>query len=161
MAEIAAAAPAARAPMQERLNPFEIGSEALKALVLFGGCGHARDLDPSIIDLVKARTLQLTADEYGQAQCRRIADRNPSLADKVAVLQDWYTSRDFSPRERAALLWAEDIVYATHRGVPDRSYAEASREFPPDELWAIAVTVTSMCAWGRIVQTFHLKESIG
>lgn len=147
--------------MMNRLDPFAIGAEAMKALVLFGGCGHARDLEPAIVDLVKARTLQLTADRYGQAQCRKIADRNPALAVKISALQDWYTSREFTARERAALLWAEDVVYATHRGVPDPSYADAAREFPPDELWAITVTVASMCAWAQIAQAFQFKESIG
>jgi alkylhydroperoxidase family enzyme len=149
------------ASFMDRLDPFDIGASAMKALVLFGGSGHSKVLDPHLIELVKARTLQLTGGRYGEAQCKRIAERTPSLATRIACLQDWYTSREFSTGERAALLWAEDVVYATTRGIPDLSYMDAAREFPPDELWALTVTIVSMCAWAQIAQAFHITESIG
>lgn len=147
-----------RAPLTNRLDPFEMGAAAMEALVAFGGCAHSGSLHPDMLALVKARTLQLTAGNYGQAQCRCIVEQHPALASKIASLQDWYTSRAFAAREKVALMWAEDVVYATSRGVPDSAYADAAREFSAGELWAITLAVAATCTWSQLAQTFHMTE---
>jgi alkylhydroperoxidase family enzyme len=161
MADARAAAGHRSAHEMERLDPFEHGAESMQALAAFGSFPRASKLEADIIPLAKARTLQLTGGRYGESECKRMGEGNPALAAKIARLADWYTSRAFSERERAALLWTEDVVYATHRGVPDMSYAEAARVFPPDELWAITVTVASECTRAQIAQTFRIAETIG
>jgi alkylhydroperoxidase family enzyme len=76
-------------------------------------------------------------------------------------MSDWYTSRLFSPRERAALLWAESVSFATADDVTDTVYAEAARHFPADELWALTVAIVSITSWARIARTFRMSQGAG
>jgi alkylhydroperoxidase family enzyme len=148
-------------PGMDRLDPLETGAEAMKALVMFRSSAHARALEPEVATLAKARALQLTGGKYGEAQCQRMASVQPEMAPKIAVMADWYTSRLFSPRERAALLWSETVAFATADDVTDAVYAEAMRYFPADELWALTVAIVSMTTWSRIARTFRMTQGIG
>lgn len=143
----------------QRLNPFDTVPEAMKALVVFSG-SHGRTVEPELIELTKARVLQILGGRYGDQQCKAIAGRTAGLAAKIACLSDWYTSRAFSSRERAALLWVEDVVYAPSHGVSDISYAGVKGEYSPDELWELTVTIVSTCAWVQIAKVFQLTEAI-
>jgi alkylhydroperoxidase family enzyme len=147
-------------PSMDRLDPFETGAEAMKALVMFGSSAHARGLEPELVTLAKTRALQLSGGKYGEAQCRRMALVQPELAPKIAVMADGYTSRLFSPRERAALLWTESVAFATVDDITDAVYAEAARYFPADELWALTVAIVSMTIWARIARTFRMTQGV-
>lgn len=145
--------------MAARPNPFLLGPDVMQTLAHLSSADQADGpFDPEIIALVRARTLQLLGGRFGKTPCRAIAAQSPALASKVASLENWYASRAFSPRERAALLWAEDIVYAPADGVPDMSYESAARDFRPDELWALTVAIVFTCAWAQMAKVFRTAD---
>lgn len=132
------------------------GAENLHALRRFATSNSTKQLDPNLIELVQARVLQLIGGAFVERQKRAIAEAHPDLGRKIACLPDWYTSRAFSAREKAALKWAEDIVYTSSGGLSDIAYTGAAKMFTPAELWALAIAVAATSAWTQIAQAFHL-----
>lgn len=138
-----------------RLDPFEVGGDAMKALVLLGCSARARDPDRDLMTLVKLRGLQIHADNTGYAECLRVAKEQPLLAPRLAELSMWQDSKLFSARERAALAWIEAV---TDVDVPDAVYEDAAEYFRDDELMALTVAIVSASAWTRIASAFRLDQ---
>lgn len=138
-----------------RLDPFEVGGDAMKALVLPGCSARARDPDQDLMTLIKLRGLQIHTDNTGHAECLRVAREQPSLAPRLTELCAWQDSKLFSPRERAALAWIEAVADVD---VPDAIYEDAAQYFCDDELMALTIAIVSASAWTRIANAFRLDR---
>lgn len=139
-----------------RIDPFNTADDALKALAVFGGGGHARTLDPELVVLARMRVAQMNNSAYGIEMVEREAARLPSRETRFVGLADWRTRTEFSDREKAALAWVEAVTHFAQTRVPDETYDHVRTHFSGDELVALTVAVVSANAWCQIAVSFRL-----
>ena len=67
-----------------------------------------------------------------------------------------FTQRFFSPRERAALAWAEAVNAVPHRTPSDAEFGEVREQFKDSEIAELTFAVGAIRAWNMLNASFHM-----
>jgi alkylhydroperoxidase family enzyme len=67
----------------------------------------------------------------------------------------WRETPFYTPRERAALAWAEAVTEIYKGGVSDELFALAREHFTERELVDLTMAVVAINGWNRLAITFH------
>lgn len=140
--------------MEQRLNFFAKGMDAVKPL--FGVAGYIKKstLEPSLIELIDFRVSQINKCAYCLDMHSKDAFAKGENPQRLYCLTAWRETPFYTERERAALAWAEAVT-ACH--VTDDVYAEAAGQFTEDELIALTMAVANINTWNRINISFPNK----
>tara|TARA_R100000365_G_scaffold3316_1_gene10718 strand:- start:490 stop:1020 length:531 start_codon:yes stop_codon:yes gene_type:complete len=145
----------ARDAMQPRLDFYAEARELMSAQVelkkAVDGCG----LERGLIHLVNLRTSQINGCSYCVDMHSREARQEGESEQRVFLVSAWKESPLFSPRERAALAWAENIALISDRGVPDVLYEETLNHFTKSELAKLTIALGLMNTFNRLCIAFH------
>jgi AhpD family alkylhydroperoxidase len=74
---------------------------------------------------------------------------------RIFMLNAWRETALYTPRERAALAWAEAVT-KIHKGVPNEVYAEAGAQFSAQELVDLTMSVITINAYNRVNISFRV-----
>jgi AhpD family alkylhydroperoxidase len=133
-----------------RLDYRQIAPDGHKAFVRVHQYIAQAGLEPALLRLVYLRVSQLN----GCAFCVDLHWRD-ALADgvsprKVNAVAAWAEAPFFSPRERAALAWAECLTRLAETRAPDADYERARLHFAEKELADLTYAVALMNALNRL-----------
>lgn len=146
--------------MNNRIDYTKASPEGYKA---FGGvylylqkCGLPQEL----LVLVNLRVSQINGCAYCiDMHSRELLALGVSI-DKLVLVPVWQDGRElFSPRERVALAWAENITRVWETGVPDNEYEIAAAEFTEKELADLTYAIALMNAFNRLGVTFRVPPA--
>jgi AhpD family alkylhydroperoxidase len=140
----------------KRLSYKEINPEAHRALLALGGHVRKSGLDHRLLALVDLRVSQIN----GCAFCVDMHSKELRAAgeteERLALLCVWREAgSSFTPRERAALAFAEALTTLGHAGVPDDVYAAAQGELGDKALVDMTLAVATINAWNRLNVAFQ------
>lgn len=137
--------------MEQRLNVYEKGYNALKTL--FGISGYLRksSIDATLIELVNFRVSQINSCGYCLDMHYKEARARGETEQRLYGLSAWQESPYYTDQERAAFAWAEAVT-ACH--VPDAIYNEAKGQFTDEELVDLTLAITTINTWNRINMAF-------
>jgi alkylhydroperoxidase family enzyme len=76
-------------------------------------------------------------------------------SQRLHCLVVWQETDLFSPRERAALAYAEAVTRITETQVSDRDYESAAKHFSETELIDLTLLISIMNAWNRMAISFR------
>ncbi|HWP04203.1 MAG TPA: carboxymuconolactone decarboxylase family protein, partial [Polyangiaceae bacterium] len=62
----------------------------------------------------------------------------------------------YSPRERAALSWAESVTAVAETGVLDAEYQAVSAHFTPKEIADLTYVVVAINGWNRLCSALRI-----
>jgi len=110
----------------------------------------AKSFDPKLMTLIKLRVSQMNGCAYCLHMHRHEALKLGEAEDRMLLLDAWHESQLYTPRERAALAWAESLTRIAKTHAPDAVYEEARSVFSEDELLALAIGVAMINAWNRL-----------
>jgi AhpD family alkylhydroperoxidase len=136
--------------MSPRLNPLTVAPDGVAALVAVEKYLQSSGLDPRLVVLVQVRVSQMNGCAYclhmHTSEARRLGESDMRLH----LLDAWRESHLYSPRERAALAWAESLtnIAATH--APDEVYEEVRGQFSEKELVDLSIVIAMINAWNRL-----------
>jgi AhpD family alkylhydroperoxidase len=144
--------------MHQRLNPYAVAPEGVKALLGVENYLQACGLDHKLIALVHTRVSQINGCAYCLHMHTEEARKLGESDMRLHLLDAWHESHLYSPRERAALAWAEALtnIAATH--APDDVYEEARAQFSEKELADLSIVIAMINAWNRLaigVRSLH------
>lgn len=138
----------------KRLNFIKLTPEPVKVLYALGpylaGCG----LDRSLLELVATRVSQINGCAFCIDMHTQEARAAGETEQRLYALSVWRETPFFSPRERAALDWAEAVTLVAG-GVPDAVYEEARRQFAEKELVDLTWAVVATNSWNRLNVSFR------
>jgi len=138
-----------------RLAYKEISPTAYRALLSLEGHVRKSGLDRALLDLVYLRVSQIN----GCAFCVDMHDKDLRAAgetpERLALLAVWQEAPSFSPRERAALAYAEAVTRLGHDPVPDATYQAALAEFGDALLVELTLAIATINAWNRLGIAFR------
>ena len=116
-------------------------------------------LEPTLLELVKVRASQLN----GCAHCLEMHTKEARALgesdDRLHMVSVWREAPVFTERERAALLWCEELTLIADSEVPDELYEEMRSLFTEDELVRMTLAVIVINSWNRLAIAF--RASVG
>lgn len=111
-----------------------------------GGSGLGKDL----IELIKLRASQLNGCAFCLQYHLNLARSLHVPTDKLDQLAAWHEAPVFSPRERLALAYAEQLTLSAQGAISDELFAQVLAEFGPADLSFLTASVAHINAWNRI-----------
>lgn len=125
-----------------------IAPDAYDLVLALGQVAAKAGLDKQLLELVKLRISQINGCAFCVQHHILLSERIGVSVDKLNLVAVWREAPIFSPRERAALAWAEALTFLPD-GVSEEVYAEAAREFSQSELMYLTSAVASINVWNR------------
>lgn len=112
-------------------------------------------LEHGLLELVKLRASYINGCAYCVDMHTKDARAAGETEQRLYAVPVWRETPFFSPRERAALAWAESVTNISHGGVPDDQFASAREHFTDSELVNLTMAVIAINAWNRLAVTFQ------
>jgi AhpD family alkylhydroperoxidase len=136
-----------------RLAVDELAPHMNRAMNALDAACRKTSLEPSLLELVRARASQLNGCAYCVDLHSSDARKGGESEQRLYALPVWRETPFFSERERAALELTEAATKLTGGGVSDEVFARAAAHFGEVELAELIWTITVINAWNRLGAT--------
>src|SRR5690554_4745810 len=140
--------------MKERLNYAKVEPEALKAMLKLEEYVDKSGLDRTLYELVKVRASQINKCAYCLDMHTKDARRAGESEQRLYALSAWRETPFFTPRERAALDWAEAHTLIAGRGIDDALFDATHAHFSEQGLVDLTLAICAINAWNRMAIGF-------
>jgi AhpD family alkylhydroperoxidase len=141
--------------MNARLDFAAVSPALTAAYFQFSLAARGAAIEQSLRHLVDIRVSQLN----GCAFCVDMHVKEAKIAGERELrlyhLAVWRESLLFTPRERAALAWAEMLTRLPPGGIEDETYRAVSGEFSAEELVSLTFIVVAINGWNRTSVAFR------
>ena len=141
--------------MEQRINAFAKGQAAMKSLYGMGIYLAKSSIEERLRNLIYFRVSQVN----GCAYCLDMHSKDLRAAgeteQRLYMLDAWRESPVYTPRERAAMAWAESVTNLHEGHVPDEVYEQAHSEFSEEELIDLTLAVIAINSYNRINVAFR------
>jgi AhpD family alkylhydroperoxidase len=141
--------------MEPRINVFEKGQNAMKAVYGLGIYLAKSPIEQSLLNLIYFRVSQINGCAFCLDMHSKDLLAKGETEQRLFVLDAWREAPFYTDRERAALAWAEAVTKITGGNVPDAVYDEASKQFSEEELIDLTIAVTTINSYNRINIAFR------
>jgi AhpD family alkylhydroperoxidase len=125
-----------------------LAPDAYEGVIALGGFAAKSGIEKPLLELIKLRASQINGCAFCVQYHILQAERLGVSVDKLNLVVVWREAPQFSPRERAALAWAEALTLLT-AGVSDEVYDQARVEFSDKELTYLTSAIASINVWNR------------
>jgi AhpD family alkylhydroperoxidase len=112
-------------------------------------------LEPALLDLVKLRASQINGCAYCIDMHWKDARTRDASEQRLYGLDAWQEAPYYSPRERAALAWAEAVTRIGDTHAPDDVFQELTRHFQEAEIVALTFALVAINGWNRLSIAFR------
>ena len=107
-------------------------------------------VEPRLLEMVKLRASQINGCSFCVNMHTNSARKLGESDARLHMVSAWGHARSFTPRERAALRWCDEIT-RQGSGPPSPEALEELRErFSEEEIVALTWAVAAINAWNRI-----------
>jgi len=142
--------------MEQRINAFEKGQQAMKAMYGLGMYLAKSPIEQPLLNLIYFRVSQINGCAYCLDMHSKDLRAKGETEQRLYVLDAWRDAPFYTERERAALAWAETVTKITGGNVPDEVYATAREQFSEEELIDLTLAVTTINSYNRINIAFRV-----
>ncbi|WP_042422724.1 carboxymuconolactone decarboxylase family protein [Comamonas granuli] len=143
--------------MTPRINYPQAAPGAFEAMLGLERYARASGLEHGLLELVKTRVSQINGCAYCLDMHTKDARAAGETEQRLYLLPAWRETHFYTPRERAALAWAEALTTLGGHGVPDALYAEARRHFDDKALVDLSLAVVAINGWNRLSVAFRTE----
>jgi AhpD family alkylhydroperoxidase len=141
--------------MKQRMNAFEKGQKAMKALFSMGIYLAKSSVEQSLLELIYFRVSQINGCAYCLDMHSKDLRAKGETEQRLYLLNAWREAPFYSERERAALAFAEALTKVSEHGVPDSVYEEARDQFSEEELIDLTMAIITINSYNRINIAFR------
>lgn len=136
--------------MQERFDYGQVAPGVYRAMRGLEEYLAHSSLEPLLVHLVKLRASQVNACAYCVDMHWKDLRAAGEAEARLYMLDAWRESALYSPRERAALAWAEAVTRVADGQVPEAVYDAVRPHFTAAELADLTLAVATINAWNRL-----------
>jgi len=148
--------------MQQRLDRNEVYKLQPALVKALTSLSQATDkiIEARLVHLLHLRISQLNGCAFCQHMHAAEARQDGEQQQRLDVLAAWQETSFFSPRERAALRWAEVLTLLASQSVPADAYTELSSLFTTEEIVNLSAIIVTMNSWNRIAVGFQFQPQL-
>jgi AhpD family alkylhydroperoxidase len=147
--------------MGARFDYTKASPAALKAMYGRQAAVNGSGLEPSLQELIKLRVSQINGCAFCIDMHFREATAKGEKAERLYLLDAWREAPVYTPRERAAVGWAEAVTLVSQTQVPDDVYEEARKHFDEAELVSVTLAVVAINGWNRFAIGVRAQPTLG
>jgi AhpD family alkylhydroperoxidase len=114
-------------------------------------------LEPVLLELVYLRASQLNGCGFCIGMHTAELHKHNEPDSRIDAVADWRGSDAFTPRERAALAWAEAVTDVNASHVSDDDYAAVKEFFEDKDLVDLTFAIANINAWNRLGVAFRAE----
>jgi AhpD family alkylhydroperoxidase len=140
--------------MTKRIDFSRVGHGAYKTMSALEQHVRQSGLDRKLVELVKLRASYINGCAYCVDMHSKDARAEGETEQRIYSVPVWRETPFYTPRERAALEWAEVVTKISERGVPDEVYESVRKEFGEEELVELTMAVIAINGWNRLAISF-------
>ncbi len=137
-----------------RLDYLRLAPASVKAYLAFSTASESSGLEHSLLELIKTRVSQINGCAYCVDMHTRDARAHGETERRLYNLSVWHEVTLYTPRERAALAWAEALTRLPD-GVSDELYAATREQFKDEELVLLTFAIITINGWNRLGVAFR------
>jgi AhpD family alkylhydroperoxidase len=141
--------------MEQRINVFEKGHNAIKSLYELGGYLAKSSIEQPLLNLIYFRVSQINGCAYCLDMHSKDLRVKGETEQRLHVLNAWRDAPFYTDRERAALAWAEDVTDIIGSRVNDAVYEQARAQFSEEELIDLTMGVIAINTYNRLNVAFR------
>ena len=138
-----------------RLEYAKVLPEAVRAMRGLETTVESSELEPRLCELVRLRASQLNGCAHYVDVHTKDARAIGEDEQRLHLVAVWREAPFFTPRERAALGWAEELTLLPRTGASDESYEAMAQEFNPAEQVALTLAIVATNGWNRLAVGFR------
>jgi AhpD family alkylhydroperoxidase len=134
-----------------RLPYPKLAPEAYRSLVSLGHyLRTATSLDAVLLGLIDLRASQLNCCGFCIGMHTSELKHANEPDSRIDAVANWRESDAFTPRERAALAWTEEITNIQDGHASDEAYAAVGEYFKDKDLVDLTFAIATINAWNRL-----------
>ena len=141
--------------MEQRINAFEVGQGALKAMLGISAYLAKSSLEKNLLQLIEYRVSQINGCAYCLDMHSKDLRHGGETEQRIYMISGWRETSLYTDRERAALEWAESVTLLENGHVPDEVYEQVRKEFSEAELVDLTLAVAAINSWNRLNIAFR------
>ncbi len=141
--------------MEQRMDAYGKAPGVMKAMYGLELYLAKSSLDKQLLHLIKYRVSQINGCAYCLDMHSKDLRAGGETEQRLYTLDAWRETPFFTPRERAALEWAESVTLVSETHVPDEVYESVRKEFSEEELIDLTLAVATINAWNRFAISFR------
>ncbi|MCQ6959996.1 carboxymuconolactone decarboxylase family protein [Mucilaginibacter aquariorum] len=141
--------------MEQRINVFEKGHNAIKSLYGLGGYLAKSAIEQPLLNLIYFRVSQINGCAYCLDMHSKDLRLKGETEQRLYGLSAWRETPFYTDRERAALAWAEDVTDIIGSRVSDEVYEQARAHFSEEELIDLTMGVVAINTYNRLNVAFR------
>ena len=141
--------------MEQRINAYEKGQGAFKAMLGISAYLAKSSIEKNLLQLIEYRVSQINGCAYCLDMHSKDLRHGGETEQRIYMISAWRETDLYTPREKAALAWAEAVTELKDREVSDEVYEIARKEFSDEELVDLTLAVTMINTWNRFNVAFR------
>jgi AhpD family alkylhydroperoxidase len=146
--------------MQPRLAYAKVAPEGYRAMATLNRYVEECGLEPLLLELVKMRASQINGCAYCIDMHSKDARALGESEQRLYALNAWRETPFYNARERAALLWTEELTRLSETDASDEIYAEVSQHFSDEEMVNLTLAIVVINGWNRLAVGFRSVPGI-
>src|ERR1700743_2419409 len=141
--------------MEHRINAFEKGQGAMKALFGLGAYLAKSPVEQQLLDLVYFRVSQVNGCAYCLDMHSKDLRAMGETEQRLYMLDAWREAPLYTDRERAALAWTEAVTLISETHAPDDVDNDVRAHFSEAETVNLTMLIATINAWNRLAISFR------
>ena len=141
--------------MEPRINLMEKGKKAMTPLFGIVAYLNKSSIEKNLRELIEYRVSQINGCAYCLDMHSKDLRHGGEAEQRIYLISAWRETDLFTPREKAALGWAEAVTRLEGQEVPDDVYEAAKKEFSDEELVDLTLAVAAINTWNRFNIAFR------
>jgi AhpD family alkylhydroperoxidase len=141
--------------MEERLDYVKAAPAGYRAMAGLERYVDTCGLEPLLLSLVQMRASQINGCAYCLDMHSKDARAMGESEQRLYALNAWRETPFYTERERAALLWTEELTLISQGHAPDAVYEEVRRHFSEEELVNLTLAIVTINGWNRLCIGFR------
>jgi len=133
-----------------RIDAYKAAPAGMTALRNVEAYLHDTSLGTDLIDLVKMRASQINGCAYCLAMHSKSLREHGETEQRIYLLNAWQESPLYSPRERAALAWTDQLTRIANAHPTQEAYDELRRHFDEKEVVDLTTLIGMINCWNRL-----------
>jgi AhpD family alkylhydroperoxidase len=142
--------------MPQRLRYNELAPEGIAALRQFEHyLNTATSLEAALLEFVRLRVSTLNGCDYCIHMHAAELRKHHEPQTRIDAVASWQTSDAFTPRERAALAYADSVTNIQQTHVSDEEFSAVNEFFTGKDLVDLTLAIASINSWNRLAIPFR------
>ena len=141
--------------MEPRMNPHAADPAVYRAMRGLEDAVRESKLETPLLELVRMRASMLNGCAYCIDMHSKDARAAGESEQRLYALSAWQETPFYTPRERAALAWADALTLISDTEIDDELYESVREEFSEDEIAMLTLAIVAINGWNRFAIGFR------